>query len=187
MKIAELVAQLEALGFYRYVEAAQLDEARALAIESEYPFGSETGRDFPADAAELPSAGVEDFLRDIEPFLARQGVTLALEADESEGHDYFVRVNGRRFMIYSREENELTKRGLEPPAGNVWALSTRRTMEIVNWLLQEAGSPERMYIDGDGWNGQRAVFLTPAMLELIAQSGVVEPEALPCSVADLTK
>ena len=187
MKIPELVSQLESLGYYRYVDAAQLDEVRVSDLESGYLVGLGIGRDFPADGEELPSAGVEDFLRDIEPFLARQGVNLALEEDESEGYDYFVRVNGRRFMIYSREENELTKQGLESPAGDIWTLSTRRTMEIVNWLLEDAGSPERMYVDGDGWNGQLAVFLTPAMVELIAQSGVLEPEDLPCSVADLTK
>ena len=185
MKNSELVLQLESLGYYCYVDPAQLNEVRALALKSGYVFGSETRREFPADAEELPSDGVTDFLRDIEPFLRAQGVTLQIEDTDCDGAEYFVRVNGRRFPIYTREENELTKRGIQPPEGDVWLLSTRRTMELVNWLLEDAGSPERMYISG-GWNDQRAIFLTPEMHRLIEKSGVVADEDVPCSVEDLT-
>ena len=174
---AALLAKLEELGFFRYVEPGQLEAVRAEALYDQFVFAPDAGRSFFADQESLAEVGVVDFLKEIAPFLHKQGVTLKAENEESDGYDYSVIVNGRLFEMYSRDELKHTE---ENGVGDndIWALTTARAFRMVNAFLREAGSNERLY-SLDGWNQMIAVFLTPEMFRLIDESDVIEERAKP--------
>ena len=73
----QFVDRLEELGFFRYAKA---DDIPAIKDELRSNFWAgiygETGRTFFGDAEFLAEDGVGDFLREITPFLSRQGVVL---------------------------------------------------------------------------------------------------------------
>src|SRR5690606_39693853 len=69
---------------------------------------------------------------------------------------YAIRVDGRQHLIYTAAEYE-----------HPWGPAMRRTVELVNQLLTEAGSPERCYAINSGANDGRVILLTPLMFEIL--------------------
>lgn len=171
---AQLMDQLESLGFYRYTDPASLAEARDEVLQHEWPFHGEIRRLFRADAEELAEGGVSSLLADAEGFLRTQGVDGLTVFDEIDQTHYHLLVDGARFQIYSEEE-------LRTKA--IWELAARRSVAVMNWLLERAGSPERAYLLYGGNDGQ-VVFLTPAMFEAILRSGLIAERDLPVAVAE---
>ncbi|GIV97614.1 MAG: hypothetical protein KatS3mg057_2271 [Herpetosiphonaceae bacterium] len=165
-----LLNELELLGFYRYTDPNDVIAVKAQAVEIGYLFGWEcTQRDYIADAEDLAEGGVKAFLETILAFLQRQGVELHSVQEDYSDQGYTIMVNGKTYAIYSNEE---------PSGANIWALSTKRTFDLVNHLLAEAGSDERVYLLYGG-NDARAIFLTEEMHELIRTSGLLAPEEIP--------
>jgi hypothetical protein len=173
--LSALLDQLEQLGFYRYVDPAQASDARASALEYGYLYG-DTGRAFHADAEELAEGGVLYFVREIQPFLAGQRVILTSMSDDFESGGgyggYHVEINGLRREMYSVEELS---------SGEIWSLTTFRAFALINELLAQAESLERVY-GLDGGNDLFAIFLTPAMYELITARPIFPDSEKPYAV-----
>lgn len=114
-----------------------------------------------ADAEDLTEGGVVDLFRRVEPFLATQGVRLEdLEQDFAAGAGYSVTVNNNRYVLYTEDELD----GVE----DLWDLTTRRCLAMLNDLLQGCRSDERAYALYGG-NDAQVIFLTPAMQDLISR------------------
>ena len=124
-----------------------------------------------ADAEGLTEGDVLDLLRHVKPFLDTQGVLLAsLDQDFTVGGSYSVKVNGQDFALYTEDElNEVD---------DIWALTTRRCLGILNTLLQQHQSEERAYLLYGG-NDAHIVFLTPTMQDLISRTRGVPPSEKP--------
>ena len=169
----QLLNKLESLGFYKYTEPRLVKKAKAESLESGYLYVEGTNRDFMADSEDLAEGGVKEFLESIRPFLERQGVSIEeVEEDFSVSGVYSVSVNGEEFTMYTEEELETEE---------IWELTTRRALSIVNTLLKRAGSNERLYFLYGG-NDTRAVFLTPEMYEAISRSPAIDGYEKPNAV-----
>ena len=124
----------------------------------------------------MAEGNVTDFVRDVSAFLEREGVRIeSLDQDFEIGGGYSVTVNGTRYELYSRDECE---------RDDIWLLTTKRAFTMVNDLLIEARSSERVFALYGG-NDLRAIFLTPQMYEVIVASGQLAPSEIPVRREDL--
>lgn len=153
----DFVVQLERSGFFDYLDTTTVTKTKnQIAQKGWVGIFGETGRLFPADAEELAEGGVGSFLREIQPFLHKQGVRLSQVKDELL-EDYVVYVNGKRYTIWTNiEAEEEISGGMK---GLTWGLSAARTLHIINTLLYEAGSREQAYAVNGG-NDLFVFFLT---------------------------
>jgi hypothetical protein len=164
----EFLAKLEGLGFYHYVQPGDVASAKMDAESTGYLY-HETQRAYHADAEDLAEGGFLSFLESIKPFLTRQGITDLTVTQDFTDEGYSVRVNGEEYIIYS---------GQELSDSDIWELSVQRGFAIVNDLLRQAGSEERLYALYGG-NDTQAIFLTPDMYALILESPLTETSEKP--------
>ena len=83
-----------------------------------------------------------------------------------------VRVGAAAYTIYDAAEIKRDTTGNE--LGLIWGLSMTRAFAIVDRLLKDAGSPERLYAINGG-NDLFAFFLTPELHRIIS----AHPDAKP--------
>jgi hypothetical protein len=166
-----LLADLEALGLFRYTTPKDLEASREAILQEGWPgILKVRGRLFPANAEELAEGGVSTFLADVTPFLEDQGVTVpALE--DALGEEYDLLAGEERIPIWTRAEFQRELAG-EPGLG--WGLSSARTLQILNDWLEQAESAERAYGVNSGRNFT-VFFLTSELYSRIRR----EPEASP--------
>jgi len=174
--LSALIDRLEALGFYRYVLPEKVAACKREDFTNAFPFTSDSGRVFQVDSEELAEGNVQEFLEEIRPFLAQQCVQIASIRERCEaGEDHTVTVNGITTMVCTAEELE----------EDTWEPTTRRTFMLVNCMLADTGSDERVYLLYGGNEGQ-AIFLTPAMFEAIHESDLMPYSELPQPIAEGT-
>jgi hypothetical protein len=155
-------ARLEALGFMRYATAEQAAEVKEELTDRGWAgIYAHDGRFFPADAEDLAEGGVAGFLESISPVLSALGVSAAVDEDGFSDNEYWLRIWGRRWVIYSADEL-----ASHPEGSNIWALATVRTFAMVNERLAEAGVRDRLYAVNGG-NDLWGIFLTPEQLQAI--------------------
>ncbi len=130
---------------------------------------SDTHRLYSADAEELAEEGVSRFLRQIEPFLRGQGVTLPAISEQYSGDGYSITIGNNTHQIWSKTDLVGEHRGVM-----AWGLSMTRAFAIVDDMLAAADSEERLYAVYGG-HDLHAYFLTPQLFELIVQ----HPDATP--------
>jgi len=151
-----LISQLEKMGFYKYADPSMIEGIKKEAIEKDYVFCGEFGREFPADAEALGQCGLSDFFKEIKDFLDKQNVIINISEENAEENGYHITINDCSYEIYSEQELQQ----------DWWKLSSIRCFSIINKLLEEAGSKERIYHINDG-NDQFAIFLTEEMYQSI--------------------
>lgn len=173
--IKAVIEKLEGLGYYRYITADKVEKVKQESIAAGYIFRwEESGRDFTCDAEDLAEDGVLNFFKEIEPFLKKQGVKIKEAKDIRFGNDYVIKLNGRNYTIYSKQELD---------SGDIWELSTIRAFRIINELLEKAESSERIYSLYEG-NGLRGVFLTKEMYEVIKDFKSYPENEMPTTIPD---
>jgi len=171
--VVALMDRLEQLGFYRYVPAGQVAACKSKDVNASSPFTSESSRVYLADAEDLAEGGVQGFLMELRPFLHRLGVKITAVSQQFDAErDYVVSVNGTSHLIYSAQQAE---------SWESWEQASRQAFTIVNRLLEQAGSAERLYRLYGG-NDCQAVLLTPEMYAVIKESGLVDQGEMPESV-----
>ena len=173
-KIEATINKLQELGYYKFVPEGAIDQAKentrkALAkniLVSDYDYdkfapekhilASLDRRLYAADAETLAEQGVKELLENMQDVLEKEGVNLGqIEENFNISGSYTIDINGEQFVIYSKEEEK---------NGEIWSLATKRTLELVNKLLEQAGSQERLYGISGGNDGQ-VIFLTPEIYE----------------------
>ncbi len=174
--ISKLISELEAKGYYKYIDKSQVENVKKASIEAGYIYGWEdSGRDFSTDAESLAEGGVSHFLESISEFLQKQNVKVIVSDEMYSDKGYNVTVNGKFYEIYNEKEIE---------SENIWELSTNRCFSIINNLLENSGSSERIYILYGG-NDLRAIFLTDEMYKLIIDDNNVPESELPQIAPDV--
>jgi hypothetical protein len=171
---AVFVERLDELGYFRHLKPDQADGRRAAILREGWPalFSGPPHRLNPADAEDLAAGGVGEFLRLVRPFLAAEGVRLPELRDDHGAAGYVLHLGDTPTVIYAQPELRRDRSGEEP--GLTWGLSAVRTFALINRLLAEARSPERVYAVGGG-NDLFAFFLTPELRELIARHPDADP------------
>lgn len=166
------IENLSRLGFFRY-SSAETKQAISDEIEKRGWSGifGNANRLYPADAEDLAEGGAGPFLTSVSAFLTREGISLPTATDDIFDDGYTVFVNDMEFEIYNAIELERDEN--EQP-GLIWGLSMTRCFNIINQLLEAAGSTERIYAVNGG-NDLFGFFLTPHLFELIVR----HPQAAP--------
>src|SRR5919201_3089299 len=99
-----LANELEARGFFRYLEPDEAARAKAAVARDgiEAIWRVETGRFvLGADAEDLAEGGIVEWIDELRPALGRMGVQIDEEVEQEidESH-YVVRAGGREYLIY---------------------------------------------------------------------------------------
>jgi hypothetical protein len=165
--IEHAVDRLIELGYLKYVAPAEkpsireelIDALRRGYLDSAWDKNcvSRDRRSYFADSEDLAEGCLGKCLLAMEGVLQREGVQLLAVEDGVQDWSYDVIVNGHRHCIYDDEIME---------HGNTWGVSTKRFLEIVNGLLEEAGSKERLYAIYGGNEG-RVILLTEEMYQFL--------------------
>jgi hypothetical protein len=157
--------RLEHLGFFKYLCDTERDAAKGEFRTAGWAavYG-ETGRMFPADAESLAEGGIDEFLREIEPFLGRQGVTINQLEEHIDENGYTVSLNEVEHVIYNVEELKRDRERLV----SIWGLATARGFALVNKLLADSGSDERLYAVNGG-NDLFGIFLSPELRAAVCE------------------
>jgi hypothetical protein len=143
----ELAQRLSELGLFEYLDSAEARRAEAAVASEgiEAVWRVELGRDVMAgDAEDLAEGGVGEFLEELSAHLSRRGVPLPDVEDifNDERTLYQVKVGDQRHTIYDVEGSDAD---VATAAGGLWGLAWARAFDIVNGLLESAGSRERAY------------------------------------------
>jgi hypothetical protein len=165
--VEQAVERLIDLGYLKYVSGAEIPAIREELVgtlrrgylDSEWDEGcvSRDRRSYPADSEELAEGGIGECLLLMKSVLRTEGVRLDSVEDDVDDEHYDLIVNGRRHRIY---DADLLENGL------IWGVATKRLLEIVNGLLKQAGSQERLY-GIYGGNDGRVILLTKEMYRLL--------------------
>ena len=155
-----VVTELRANGFFAHFDDSETRRCETSVLEHGWQGVDCSPRFYFADAERLAEGGVAEFIESLQPFLGRLGVKPSV-ADNWGDHDYTITLDGKEYLIWSVKELK--------EHGNVWGLATVRTFEIINNLLAEQDTTERLFAL-QGGNDLGAIFLTDQMKQLLWQS-----------------
>jgi hypothetical protein len=159
-----IVERLVELGFLKFVAEPEKASVRAQLVDSveknyldsewDDDCVSADKRTYSADAEELAEGSLGDCVIQMKQVLAAEGVMLESVEDDFGEDRYRVMINGTAHLIYER--------GKDAQDGS-WLQAHKRLIEIVNSLLEDAGSGERLFGIYCGGNEGLVMFLTPEM------------------------
>jgi hypothetical protein len=168
------VSELEGLGYFKGLTGEKAQNLkRDFESNGWLAIFSDSHRLFMADAEDLAEGGIGQFIQNVEPFLATQGVKLPAIEDDISPDGYTVIVDGVAHEIYDAEE--LERDSSKDQGGLIWGLSMARGFSIIDRLLASAGSKERPYAVNGG-NDLFVLFLTPELHRTIMR----HPDATRC-------
>jgi hypothetical protein len=168
MDIGLTIDRLKQMGYLKYVSPARADEVRAQLVESmqqgyldsewDEDLVSADRRSYPADSEELAEGNLGEVLNLLKPVLKIEGVSIKKIEDDFSEQGYRVIIDGIQHSIWNRTDSN---------GPNTWALATKRSLEIINGLLENARSPERLW-GVYGGNDGRFYLLTAEMRRLLS-------------------
>ena len=186
-----LVEKLDSLGYFDLTpreSKAEVKSRLVSTIRDHRQFGAEFDADgravdrrcFHIDGEEAME-GLEPSFERMAPTLEAFGVSIRSVADEEiDEFGLATVIEGERFVVYEWPNQE-------PEDQDAWNLSHKRLVEIVNTLLERAGSRERLYGIA-GYNDAQVVFLTEEMYGLlIANSEMFDAEFFPRTASAMTE
>jgi hypothetical protein len=178
-KLTKLLDRLEVLGFYKYADHQHMAQLKAEARASGFLFdGDSVRRIYHADSEDLAEGYAWELLEQLIPFLQELGVQISSLSHVFDNDvDYTMTVNDVRYLLLSVQEEQ------QLDMAELWRLGTERTFIIINTLLEQAGSDERVF-QLYGGNDCHAVFLTPPMYHVIRTSGLFSPTELPIAIGE---
>lgn len=154
------------MGYFKFLPPSEFEMARQELIESlsngyldtewNEELVSRDKRSYGADNEDLAEGSMGEFLLLMKDVLRLEGVTLESVEDDCDGDAYHLSINGQRVLVY-----DSTAAG-----GEIWGIAIKRFLEIVDELLQNAGSKERLY-GIYGGNDGRCILLTDEMYALL--------------------
>lgn len=164
-----LLQKLEKLGFYNHLAPADRAAAKQADFEARWPFAHDGAPIAMADAEDLYEIGPAGWLNENAEALARRGVSFRRAEDVEADGALLTRVDDREFLI--RTDDEASGDG-------GWSRSADRYVGLVNTLLSEAGSAERLFWIHGGEDGVVA-FLTPEVFAEITLARLIPAGSWP--------
>ena len=164
----DLVEELDALGFYRFVKPHRIERLKAQFLKSPslWTLTHWTKRNYPADEERLAEGGVGTFLEELASILKACGVRLRQIEEKCDVDGYSIAINNQVYELYSAED---VRAANEDKSLAMWEKTTQRSFALINRLLREQGSDERIYSYA-GWNDHWAFVLTEAMYATLKDS-----------------
>ena len=182
-----LAEELHRFGLWDHLPAEVRADAVADVASGGYPLDFDLLHErieFFADGERLAEGGVEQFLGEIAPALARFGLSLQVKSVEQPylglGHgDYVLSVNGIGCTIWNADDWS---------EGNTWEQATVRPLAVVNQLLASAGTSRvRAHTLYAGGNEGIVLLMDPRAAEAMRASGLCPGHKVPAlATADQT-
>jgi hypothetical protein len=137
------------------------------------PVAGLAGRGWRADGEDLAEGEVEELLGSMTGAVQHRGVPLTVESVMSPHDDastgYTLRINGELLDLF---EYSPADPGM-PLAADPWMDCTIRPLGLVNRLLDEAGSADRVAVFYAGSNDGLAVLLPLEAIQVLATSELI--------------
>ena len=179
----ELVIQnLKDKGYFKYVPSTELPHvleqaAKNLKEKSLIGFSDNPMKDpqyldyrmYDADAENLAEGDIGELLRKTKTVLENAGVEFSSVIDEITSNKYDLLIDNKRYSIFTGET-------INSP--DSWEIAFLRLLEIINELLKNANSEERLY-GMYGGNDGIIVFLTEDLYQFITKNNLFEISYLP--------
>jgi hypothetical protein len=168
-----LAEALAAAGFWADLPDQDAARLRGEVAAGASPVAGLHERGWPADGEDLAEGDVEELLRSMTDALERCGAPLEVESvrrpldEDSSG--YTIRINGRRLDLFDHDHAEPRLPLTEDPRMDC----TMKPLGLVNGLLEEAGSPDRVAVFNAGGKDGLAVLLPLGAIRLLAESGLI--------------
>jgi hypothetical protein len=168
----ELADRLDQLGLFEHLDAAEAQRAKEAfardGLDALWRLDLRRSA-MVGDAEDLAEGGIGEFLEELRPHLVERGVDFG-EVEDVVDEDtlaYDVRVGDEVHTIYGPD-------AAQAEMARVWGIAWVRGFEILNGLLERAGSRERAYTmpEWDVW------FLTPEQFDAV-RAAVEEPRSRP--------
>jgi hypothetical protein len=158
----QLAVALERAGYF-----TSIDDAVATRVRHEIVTNGPAGamrhpyRVAPVNTQTLAQGGVGSWVQSLTPVLASRGVTFRPAEDRLTGDRYTVAIGANEYLMWQAGET------------NTEQASTIAAFGMVNGLLESIGSPERLYMTGEGAAAQ-AWLLTPVQADIIRNASPQE-------------
>ena len=180
-----LARDLAAAGLWDHLPARAQEAAQSRITSGEYPLccdDIDEQVEFIADGEDLAEGGVQDFLKEITPSLARWGLDLRVQVisdpyEAGADSDYVLAINDVRCTVWTREEIE--SRDLRYQA-------TIRPVQVINRLLADIGADARVLTLYAGGNDGMAFILNPRVPAAMKASGLFKDRDVPSIPEDET-
>jgi hypothetical protein len=154
------------LGFFRYLRLRQKEAIPRMLTRIKstgYIFTPRAYRDYPADEEGIGESGGTRFLLEIKRILRANNVTFTSVIQKTTHDAYKISIDGKEYILCSGEElNQLVHK--------IQHLVTKRLFAVIDQLLRDAKSEERLFASAGDW----AIFLTHDLYNLILKSDFSE-------------
>ena len=174
-----LAAALEATGFWAGLPSRDGVRLRDEVAQGASPVTGLAERGWRADGEDLAEGDVEELLRSMIDALRHRGVSLTVESvrrprdDRSTG--YTLRINGELLDLFDYDP---ANRGM-PLVADPWMDCTVKPLGLVNRLLDEAGSSDRVAVFCPGGNDGLAMLLPLEAIQVFAESKLIPEQDRP--------
>jgi len=180
----EIIAKLDDLGYYKFVPRKQKEEAKSKTkehilngiVSSTFDSGeiestSFDKRVYRADSEDLAEQGIGSVIGEMKTILEKEGVIIKnIDDVATENGKYSVKVNNKVYEVFNKENDD---------ESDDWSIALEALVDIVNELLENAGSKERLYSIYGG-NDSQVIFLTKEMHNLLYEhSSIFRSDWLP--------
>lgn len=168
----EIIAKLDDLRYYKFVPRKQREEAKSKTkehilngiISSTFDSGIEDEstsfdkRVYGADSEDLAEQGIRSVIGEMKTVLEKEGVIIKnIDEVATEDGGYSVKVNNKVYEVFDKKNID---------ESDDWSIALKALLDIVNELLVNAGSKERLYSIYSG-NDSQVIFLTKEMHNLL--------------------
>jgi hypothetical protein len=178
-----VVDRLIGMGWLKYVPESKRKQVRSQLVVAASHGGLDSDRDpngvsadrrsYPADTMGLAAGGIGKCVLLMKPILEREGVKLDEVEDNWHEEKYQVLINREPVLVYDGKEADSERASLE------------RLLEIVNNLLEDAKSDERLFAFYRGKDG-RVILLSEEMQDYVESLGdVLNEDWMPYTVEDV--
>ena len=174
--------RLIGMGYLKFCPPGERERARAEIIESlrdgridsrhDRHGDTRCRRGYDADAEDLADGRVGKTIGRMRGVLRAEGVPIndVVDLYDDDDDGYHVEIDGKTYVIFRHDDE----------GQNAWTLATRRLLEIVDAMLIEAGSAERLYGAYGGHSG-RVHFMTCEMHAYLRSLGdAIDGKWMPC-------
>mgnify|MGYP005840077149 CR=1 FL=1 len=174
--LEKLVNELDELGYFNQCAPEAVDDVKKKALYAKCIYGIDgIKRDYVVDFEDLTEFGARSFLLKIKPFLKKAGVKIkSIQQNIDSQIGYVMSINNVDYLLYDWKELR---------ALDLWKRCAVRIFDIINEILDEANSKERLYLLFL-MDEIRIIFLTEEMYAAIVASSTIKNDEKPFSIEE---
>lgn len=175
--VNKILEKLDQLNYFKYVDKQSLERTKQKLSESlkqgelhaydnieQNDYQSLEKRIYGADGQDLYDGFMHKVILNMKEVLSKVGLSIITASDEYSDDDlsHYLIINDKKYEVYRIDEKNDSYQG----ETYYWTLATKRLLEIINQLLENTDSKERLYYLLSGYGGM-VILLTRELFEYI--------------------